>query len=159
VFFRYGGIFEKGSKEYTLDDFYSLQLDKLDRFTCLKESDISIVVGEVESSSDEEDGDGDEDGNDDGDDGDGDDDDDGDDDKKKVNVGDDEETQVNQRNPSRRMIPVERTEERSETQNEEDTSTNAFMGVSMNATRSAEDVMSTPLPGETLANFYARSSE
>jgi len=115
-FFRYGGIFEKGPKEYTLDDFYSLQLDKLDRFTCLKESDISIPVGEEESSSDEEDDDGDNDGDNDGDD------DDDDDDmlEEKVDTGDDEENQVNQRNLSRRMIPVEKTEEASETQNEED---------------------------------------
>lgn len=34
----------------------------------------------------------------------------------------------------------------------------AFMGVSKDATRSVEDQLSTPLPGETLAVFYARSS-
>ena len=33
----------------------------------------------------------------------------------------------------------------------------AFMGVAKDSTRSAEDVLSTPLPGETLAMFYARS--
>ena len=33
----------------------------------------------------------------------------------------------------------------------------AFMGVAKDATRSPEDVISTPLPGETLAMFYARS--
>jgi len=31
------------------------------------------------------------------------------------------------------------------------------MGVSKDTTRAAEDVQSTPLPGETLAMFYARS--
>ena len=31
------------------------------------------------------------------------------------------------------------------------------MGVSKDAARSPEDVISTPLPGETLAMFYARS--
>lgn len=31
------------------------------------------------------------------------------------------------------------------------------MGVSKDTTRSVEDVLSTPLPGETLAMFYARS--
>lgn len=36
---------------------------------------------------------------------------------------------------------------------------NAFMGVAKDTTRSAEDVQSTPLPGETLAMFYARSRE
>lgn len=34
----------------------------------------------------------------------------------------------------------------------------AFMGVSKDANRSPEDIISTPLPGETLAMFYARSS-
>lgn len=32
------------------------------------------------------------------------------------------------------------------------------MGVSKDTARSAEDQISTPLPGETLAVFYARSS-
>lgn len=33
----YGGILESGDREWTLDDFHTLQLDKLDRFSCLKE--------------------------------------------------------------------------------------------------------------------------
>ena len=54
---RYGGIFERGSKEYTLDDFYALQLDKMDRYLCLKKSDVVIPTEEEEeSSSDEDDG-------------------------------------------------------------------------------------------------------
>jgi len=51
----YGGIFERGSREYTLDDFYSIQLDKMDRFICLKKSEIMIPEGEEESSSSDED--------------------------------------------------------------------------------------------------------
>lgn len=31
------------------------------------------------------------------------------------------------------------------------------MGVAKDATRSPEDILSTPSPGETLAMFYARS--
>lgn len=59
---RYGGIFERGSKEYTLDDFYALPLDKMDKYVCLKKSDVIIPTeGEEESSSDEDDGDDDED--------------------------------------------------------------------------------------------------
>lgn len=58
---RYGGIFEKGSKEYTLDDFHSLSLDKLDRFTCLKESGVQIHEGDEESSEDDDDDDDDDD--------------------------------------------------------------------------------------------------
>ena len=58
--FRYGGIYERGSREYTLDDFYALQLDKLERYQCLKKSDVVIPEGEVESSSDEDESDDDE---------------------------------------------------------------------------------------------------
>jgi hypothetical protein len=63
--YRYGGIFELGSREYTLDDFYSLQLDKLDRYVCLKESGVVLPKeGEALDSSSDEDED-DEDGSDD----------------------------------------------------------------------------------------------
>jgi hypothetical protein len=55
----YGGIYERGSREYTLDDFYLLQLDKLDRYVCLKES--GVVIGDNEESSSDDDDDGSED--------------------------------------------------------------------------------------------------
>ena len=39
-----------------MDDFYALPLDKLDRYNCLKKSDVIIPAeGESESSSDEDD--------------------------------------------------------------------------------------------------------
>lgn len=53
---RYGGIFESQSREYTLDDFYSLQLDKMERYACLKRSEV-VIGAEDESSSDDEEGD------------------------------------------------------------------------------------------------------
>ncbi len=37
ILYVYGGIFEAGNREYTLDDFHTLDLSKLDRFTCLRE--------------------------------------------------------------------------------------------------------------------------
>lgn len=49
----YGGIFESKDREYTLDDFYSLPLDKLDRFVCLKKSGLE---DEAWLESDEEEG-------------------------------------------------------------------------------------------------------
>lgn len=60
---RYGGIYERGAREYTLDDFYSLQLDKLDKFVCLKESAVVPKEGQEDESEDDdedddEDGDG-----------------------------------------------------------------------------------------------------
>ena len=57
----YGGIYERGAREYTLDDFYSLQLDKLDKVVCLKESGIMPEDG-VNDESEEEDDDEDDDG-------------------------------------------------------------------------------------------------
>lgn len=53
VLSSYGGIFELGTREYTLDDFHALQLDKLERFVCLKPSGI-VIPKEAEESSDEE---------------------------------------------------------------------------------------------------------
>ena len=49
----YGGIFELGTREYTLDDFYAFQLDKLERFVCLEPSGI-VIPTEAEESRDEE---------------------------------------------------------------------------------------------------------
>ncbi|TFK85227.1 galactose oxidase [Polyporus arcularius HHB13444] len=137
----YGGIFEKGSREYTLDDFHALALDKLDRYVCLKRSEIVISEGDEESSSDEDDDEDD------------DDEDDADDEAQRDEtesvtvVGDDEEKAVDVLEP----IVEEDKDLRSKAA--------AFMGVAKDATRSPEDVISTPLPGETLAMFYARSRE
>ncbi|RDX51666.1 galactose oxidase [Lentinus brumalis] len=135
----YGGIFEKGSREYTLDDFHALALDKLDRYVCLKRSEIVISEGDEESSSDEDDDEDDED----------DDDDEAqrDETESVTVVGDDEEKAVDVLEP----IVEEDKDLRLKAA--------AFMGVAKDATRSPEDVISTPLPGETLAMFYARSRE
>ncbi|KAF9261281.1 galactose oxidase [Marasmius fiardii PR-910] len=154
----YGGIFERGSREYTLDDFYSIQLDKMDRFTCLKESGVIIEEGEDESSDDDE--------------GDGDDDDEesGSDDEGEGNDGGEgeEDEERSKENKAKNIRPrqeereVEEEEQEDEEEAEPDTlrlQAQAFMGVSKDAARSPEDVTSTPLPGETLAMFYARSRE
>lgn len=50
-----------------MDDFHLVQLDKLERYTCLKESAILIPDGEEESSSDEDDDEGDDEDDDEGD--------------------------------------------------------------------------------------------
>jgi hypothetical protein len=54
---RYGGIYETESREYTLDDFYTLNLDKRDGFVTLRASGIDE---EEWKGSDDEDGDPDE---------------------------------------------------------------------------------------------------
>ncbi|KAI0783728.1 hypothetical protein C8Q75DRAFT_781691 [Abortiporus biennis] len=146
----YGGIYERGSREYTLDDFHSIQLDKLDKYVCLKKSDVVIADGDEESSSDE---DGDEDGDEDED------------------EGEDDKEHVSQSASNLRTNNIEEVEQKEEETVEveeviSEADSNAlrarateFMGVAKDATRSVEDVLSTPLPGETLAMFYSRSRE
>lgn len=140
----YGGIFERGSREYTLDDFYAIQLDKLERYTCLKHSGIVIPAEGDESSSDEDDEgiESDEDGD------------------------SDNETQVGEDDAGlnlKKLDHIHDDEEADESvdmrHNEVRAQATAFMGVSKDTVRSAEDVISTPEPGETLALFYARSRE
>ncbi|KAH7925051.1 galactose oxidase [Leucogyrophana mollusca] len=144
----YGGIFERGSREYTLDDFYSLQLDKLDRYTCLKHSGVVIPV-EEESSSDE-----------DGEDEDGSDDDD-DDDSEGTEERDPPTVTADATDGQAAENEVESIN--GQTQEDKDdlrVKATEFLGVASKDTeRSAEDIISTPLPGETLAMFYARSRE
>ncbi|KAI0779197.1 galactose oxidase [Irpex lacteus] len=155
----YGGIFERGKLEYTLDDYYSLQLDKLDKYVCLKPSDVDITAGGDESSSD--------------------DDDDSNTDEEEDEDMEDTESDDGIGKPanSKKSAPVEVDEEMTVLKQQLQESTieddrkqlpeeseirakaTAFMGVSKDSSRSSEDVMSTPLPGETLAKFYARSKE
>ncbi|KIK90490.1 hypothetical protein PAXRUDRAFT_151835 [Paxillus rubicundulus Ve08.2h10] len=175
----YGGIFELGSREYTLDDFYYIQLDKLERFMCLKPSGI-VIPTEAEETSDE---DGDEDDSE------------GSDDEESEEGAEEMEeipTREDERETKRKGKKGKRREEE-EAQEQEITSVKpedpvdkvrasfslindicsgapqqsdlraqatAFMGVSAKeSTRSAEDIISTPAPGETVAVFYARSRE
>ncbi|KAJ7632602.1 galactose oxidase [Roridomyces roridus] len=129
----YGGIYERGKREYTLDDFYSIQLDKLDRYTCLKKSEYLIADGDDESSSEDEDED--------------------DDDEDEEEEDDEEEAEDE--------VQVDNSEVVEDVQQPPDEESDirlkaaAFMGESKE--RSPEDALSTPMPGETLAMFYART--
>ncbi|KAF9558179.1 galactose oxidase [Agrocybe pediades] len=166
----YGGIYERGSREYTLDDFYALQLDKMEVYQCLKKSDVVIPEGEEESSSDEDEDDEDEDGDDSGED--------TDDEDGETLVDEEEMRIVMEKDEDGNVVRLEKVvedlaedledvslaEEETNAPDEDEQSdlrakATAFMGVSKDTTRSAEDVQSTPLPGETLAMFYARSRE
>ncbi|EIN11125.1 galactose oxidase [Punctularia strigosozonata HHB-11173 SS5] len=152
----YGGIFESRRREYTLDDFYTIALDKMDRYICLKESGIHIPKEEEEESSSEEG------------------DDESDDDSEVSPDGEHRESSDTE--DEREMESVREDEQEFATgivlasahetedtvvDNEDTLRARAtvFMGVSRDTTRSAEDAISTPLPGETLAMFYARSRD
>ncbi|KAF8522643.1 hypothetical protein BU17DRAFT_44591 [Hysterangium stoloniferum] len=156
----YGGIFESHSREYTLDDFHALNLDKMDRYVCLKQSE--VVIGADDESSDDEDDD-DDDGDDDGE-GDSEEDNEGDGEKivnRHVADSDEEDDGAKTNESDDNQVPIVQTPE--EIQRDKDELrklATSFMGVSKdNGTRSEEDAISTPLPGETLALFYARSRE
>lgn len=153
----YGGIYESAHHEYTLDDFYSLQLDKMERYVCLKKSDVVIKSGE-ESESDEDDEDDDDD----------DDDDEYDSDNETLigsQVGDEEEDELvaGKRKLVDTILEEEEAEDEAQPEPEAESDirlqATAFMGVAKSNARSEEDVISTPAPGETLAAFYARSRE
>jgi len=134
----YGGIFERGSKEYTLDDFYALSLDKMDRYVCLKKSDVIIPPeGDDVSSSSEED-----------DDEEGDDSDEDEGEDEEVLSGEEEAPEIKGVEEVVVAEPVSLRDQAT-----------AFMGVSKDTKQSEEDIVSTPLPGETLAAFYGRSRE
>ncbi|EJT98146.1 galactose oxidase [Dacryopinax primogenitus] len=129
--FIYGGIYESGAREYTLDDFYALQLDKMDRFYCLRPN--TIVFGNEESNDDDSE-------------------DSSDVDSLELNEQADEDEDEAEGEETKDQLME--TEPPDKDIREKAT---AFMGVSMDATRSPEEVISTPLPGETIAMFYDRS--
>ncbi|CAE6417770.1 unnamed protein product [Rhizoctonia solani] len=159
----YGGIFERGSREYTLDDFYSLALDKLDRFVCLKPCD--VVFAENDDSSEDEDDSDDESDDDDG----------GsesEDEGEDGSEGEREKPAPKAKNQIQKEATPMETDEKSEPAKEDEVNegddaevdeltkqAQTFLGVSKDTTRSPEETISTPLPGETLAMFYTRSRE
>ncbi|KAJ1311770.1 hypothetical protein OPQ81_010238 [Rhizoctonia solani] len=158
----YGGIFERGSREYTLDDFYSLALDKLDRFVCLKPCD--VVFAENDESSDEEDDSDDDSEDDEGSDS-------GEEDENGTEDEQDKPAPKAKKPKRKESTPMEVDEKvepakEAEMDEGEDAEVDeltkqaqTFLGVSKDTTRSPEETISTPLPGETLAMFYARSRE
>ncbi|QRV76349.1 kelch repeat-containing protein 3 [Ceratobasidium sp. AG-Ba] len=155
----YGGIFERGSREYTLDDFYSLALDKLDRFICLKPCDVQFADND---DSSEDDGDDDDDDNEDDSEGDYDQYSDSGDEVAKPprkHKKDVEEIPSPEEVKASIEEPASPQEEPEDQVDELTQQAQAFLGVSKDAARSPEEALSTPLPGETLAAFYARSRE
>lgn len=150
----------------------------MERYVCLKKSDVVIKSGE-ESESDEDDEDDDDD----------DDDDEYDSDNETLigsQVGDEEEDELvaGKRKLVDTILEEEEAEDEAQpepevrspcsgsqfsaddegypsSQAESDIrlQATAFMGVAKSNARSEEDVISTPAPGETLAAFYARSRQ
>lgn len=59
--YLYGGIHEIAEREYTLDDFYFLHLDKLERWVCLHDCKIEGLEWNESNEEDDSDSDGDDD--------------------------------------------------------------------------------------------------
>ena len=131
----------------------------MDRYVCLKESDIIIPEGDEESSSSEEDDDG----------GDSSDDDEDEDEDEETLLGNEEAPELKDTGGELAEDPVGSMQEMVVLSSNITSTVKqkvslrdqaaAFMGVSKDTKRSEEDIISTPLPGETLAVFYARSRE
>ncbi|QRV91183.1 glyoxal oxidase [Ceratobasidium sp. AG-Ba] len=152
-------VFSRGSREYTLDDFYSLALDKLDRFICLKPCDVQFADND---DSSEDDGDDDDDDNEDDSEGDYD---------QYSDSGD--EVAKPPRKHKKDVEEIPRPEEvktsieepappQEEPEDEVDELTQqaqAFLGVSKDAARSPEEALSTPLPGEYWAQKAHENSD
>ncbi|PVF93896.1 galactose oxidase [Serendipita vermifera] len=149
----YGGIYERGAKEYTLDDFYSLQLEKLDRFVCLKESEVVPKEGGNDESEDEDES---------GEDGE---DDDSDEESSEGEEGDDVEKEVEptQEPAVKEEVEVEdepydiRLKAQAFLQQAQVSKPSTSTSDGQQDDPNASDAHVTPLPGETLSTFYART--
>lgn len=130
----------------------------MDRYVCLKKSDVIVSQDgdDVSSSSEEEEDDDD----DDGDDSDEDEEDDGgllSGEEEAPEPKEAEEEVVTEPVGAALHIPRTLIASKSNLKVSLRDQATAFIGVSKDTKRSEEDIISTPLPGETLAVFYARS--
>ncbi|GAC76550.1 protein containing repeated kelch motifs [Moesziomyces antarcticus T-34] len=140
----YGGIFEAGNREYTLDDFYTLDLSKLERFTCLKDCPIDALDWAESESDDDSDSGSDSDSE-------------SSESESEGEEGDeipegfefDEADSDDEAARHARLSAAEREALRAKAQ--------AFMGVAADSARTEQEVMSTPQPGEKLRAFYERT--
>jgi hypothetical protein len=129
--YLYGGILETKALEATLDDFYSIDLTKMKEWVCLRESNI-IWAGD----GDDEDEDGPSD----------------DSDSSSSSSEDEDAYEVLE-------APSTQTEASRTVVKDLQKKVEAFLAVSKetNASRSAEEELSTPKVGEVLRTFYERS--
>ncbi|GAA5911012.1 hypothetical protein JCM6882_006748 [Rhodosporidiobolus microsporus] len=158
--FIYGGILEAGNREYTLADFHSLNLDKMDRFKCLREDIIDAEEwhGSDSENDDDDDESDDEDGSQSG-----------KSDSEPEEAEEDEGLAPEEPDPMELEIDelaltdvelaAKKAEKARAEQEELTKKAQAFMGVQNDAARSAEEMISTPQVGESLAQFFSRSKD
>ncbi|GAA6002432.1 hypothetical protein JCM10207_001116 [Rhodosporidiobolus poonsookiae] len=157
--FIYGGILEAGNREYTLADFHMLNLDKMDRFKCLREDVIDADEWHGSDSENDDDDSDDEEGSQDGK---------SDDERAEEEEEDDGiapeepepmEVEINELVLTDAELAAKKAAKAQAEQEELTKKAQAFIGVSADAARTAEDIISTPAPNESLAQFFARSRD
>ncbi|BGP24519.1 Kelch repeat-containing protein 3 [Rhodotorula toruloides] len=156
--YLYGGILEAGNREYTLADFHALSLDKLDRFTCLREDRIDAAEWHGSDSENDDDSDSeDEDGSmSDRSDGEGED----DEDEGQAPVETESmEIEIDELALTEAELAAKKAEKERIEREVLQKKAQAFAGVATDAARTAEEIISTPQPGETRAQFFDRGRE
>ncbi|KAH7046148.1 galactose oxidase [Linnemannia elongata] len=137
--FIFGGILEVKDREYTLDDFFSLNLDKMNEYICLRASEFESQLWLGEESDDEEEGEDDEDEESDDDD---------EDEDEEDEEGEEGEEEVKKEGEGEEEAVVEVVPSQ-------------LSGVDLAArlAMTEEETASTPTIGETLKEFYGRTTE
>lgn len=149
----YGGIYETGDREYTLDDFYTIDLSKMNKVVCLKECPIDNLEWHSSDEEDEDDDDEEEDEQE------------GETDEEPEGV---EDVPMEEEADEDELAKVANLHLEDQDMSEEAKSelekqlalrreASAFMGVVKDTNRSEADVLSTPEPGEVLKTFYERT--
>ena len=159
----YGGIYETSNpaREYTLDDFVTLNLEKLDRFNHLRGTGLEELEAEWKGSDDEAMGS-------DSDDEESESEDEGEEGDEMDGVEEEEDDEEAKARRHAALSQAEKVcvvagaiplEHHADDQDALRQSATKYMGVAKDDNRPLEDVLSTPLPGENLRSFYDRSRE
>ena len=153
--FIFGGTFERGDLEFTFDDFYAIDLGKLDGVREIFYIEPSNWTAQmVDSDEDGDDEDEDEDG-------------DGEDDDE-MDISDDEEDKQDtdpmsldptSSAPQPRMIPPATQVNSNDPHDSDSDALSELTTATTNTTLTATDTRPFPRPFESLRDFYARTSE
>jgi len=161
ILYIYGGILEVEDKEYTLDDFWSINVDKMTEYTCMKSSELDEQVWLGDQSDDDDDDDEE------------DDDEDDDEDMEDVSANEDDEdnesTSSKQKSRKKKKKEADKAEDikdeirEEEVIEEDDQQTQAMNKLNQlleqDAKAKEDEALSTPNLGENLRDFYARTTE
>ncbi|KAK3809541.1 MAG: galactose oxidase, partial [Benniella sp.] len=147
--FIYGGILEVRDREYTLDDFFSINLDKMNEYICLRQSEFEsqLWLGEESDDDDDEEGEDSED--------------DDDEDEDEENDEDDEDEEAEDKEEEVEVVGATTEGEAKEEESAPEVVPSQLSGVDLAArlAMTEEEAACTPTIGETLREFYGRTTE